>query len=243
MSLEGDACRTLGSLLTGSEARELADRLVDGASLTQALATVASARRAQVRTALRATGLGAFDPATVAVLRAVEGAHSAGSEIAPVWTAPGNLVQHGRLTTSLREYVTRARESVVCATFNIQRTSGLWEALREVSERVEVSVRIYVDADAADKNPAAWRPTTTQMAQELKGARVFRSGMFDGKQVRSHTKFVAVDHQYLIVTSANFSRPAEELNVELGLVVRDPLLTQQVEQQMRTLENDCYQAC
>lgn len=243
MSIDADACRTLGALLTASEARELADRFAEGATLSQALIVVGASRRAQVRQGLRDAGLGPLHEATVPVLRGIEGTHEGGSRITPVWTAPGNLASEGRLTSSTEHYLSRARESVMCATFNFQRQSRLWTALQEVSARPEVSVRIYVDADAADRDPKPWRPTTAHIASAMQGARVFRSAAFDGKQVRSHTKFIAVDHQYLIVTSANFSRPAEEVNIELGLQVRDPLLTQAVERQMLRLEKECYQEC
>ncbi len=57
----------------------------------------------------------------------------------------------------------------------------------------------------------------------------------------NHARFVAVDHQYLIVTSANFSKSAERHNVELGLVITDPIVTQAVEGQLAALERAVYE--
>ena len=55
--------------------------------------------------------------------------------------------------------------------------------------------------------------------------------------MRNHAKFLVVDHQILVVTSANLSYSAEERNVELGLRIDDPLLARTVEDQMRALED------
>ena len=57
----------------------------------------------------------------------------------------------------------------------------------------------------------------------------------------NHAKFIAVDHQFLVVMSANFSKSAEHRNVELGLVIKDPLITQSVERQMAALEAGVYE--
>lgn len=242
MSGDGDAHRELARYLTGSEAKQLADRLAAGGTMTQALTVVGTARRMRVQALLREAGLGMADRGmTIGVLRAIEGAHDHRTSVMPVWTAPGNLVQSGGLTASVKHFVLAARESVVCSTFNFQRSSVLWESLREVAARPEVSVRIYVDTAAADAEPKSWSPTTEQIAAELPGAVVLRTTSYDGRPVRNHAKFIAVDHQYLIVTSANFSKSAEQYNVELGMQIDDPLPTQAVERQMRAVEFHNYE--
>ena len=55
--------------------------------------------------------------------------------------------------------------------------------------------------------------------------------------MRNHAKFLVVDHQILVVTSANLSLSAEERNVDLGLRIDDPLLARTGEDQMRALED------
>lgn len=232
----------LGAFLTGTEARQLADRLGAGETLTRALVVVASSRRSQARRLLSALALGELQSDTaISVLRAIDGAHSHRTTIDPVWTAPSNLAGSGQLTASIRHFVTQARESVVCSTFNFQRSSVLWAALREVSARPEVDVRIYVDTAAADAHSADGTPTTDSMATQLPGATILRTVSLAGRPVRNHAKFIAVDHQYLVVTSANFSRSAEEFNVELGLVLTEPLVTQAVERQMDMLGSHVYE--
>lgn len=233
-----DAARELGRLLTGAEAKDIADRLADGDTLTAALKSVASGRRPRLRPLLEAGG----EPGQlVAVLRAVEGARSITTAIDPLWTMPGHLARGGPLTSSISHLVENARQSVTCSTFNFQRTSGLWTALREAAQRPEIAVRVYVDTAAADQNPKPSTPLTDEVARQLHPGVVLRTKPFDGATVRNHAKFLAIDHRFLLVTSANFSWSAEHGNVELGVLADNPNLVQAIESEMRRVEDALYE--
>jgi hypothetical protein len=237
-----DAFRRLGEFLTGTEADQLAELYGEGLTLTQALQTVSASRRQDVRSQLEAAGVVPGSPVAVPVLRAVQGANARRTSIDPVWTLPGYLADYGTLTTSLKELVLSARHAVTCSTFNFQKSSALWEALREVSLRGTVDVRVYMDANAARGGPVwANTPTCEEVGAQLAGAKVFRTTEPDGKPVRNHAKLVAVDHQFLIVTSANFSKSAEERNIELGLRVQSRSLAELVERQLLDAEAVLYE--
>lgn len=252
-----DVCRELAAYVTAAEAREVADRLVAGQPASMALAGMSPSRRARLRSLCERAGFTiSGDSPLVAVLRAVEGAHQTQGPIETLWTAPGNLVQHGQLTSSLHVLVDRARESVVCSTFNIQRSSALWVALAAAAKRPDVAVRLYLDTTAADgrpgagsvgrpqAGPAGGSPTTSEVAAELAGATVLRtrrSRRSGRSTVRNHAKFVSIDHRFLVVTSANMSKSAEGLNVELGLVIDDVVVAQGVERQMASFESEIYE--
>jgi hypothetical protein len=224
-------------LLTGTEAREIADRLCDGDTLTAALRVVAPDRRPEVRSLLSGV-LRADDDALVNVLRAIEGARSAPTTMDPLWTMPGHLAQHGRLTHSVTYLVDNARYSVVCSTFNFQRSSGLWNALQRAAQRPEISMKVYMDTRAADpEGRRAWSPTTDEVATHLKPAIVLRTKSFDGRQIRNHSKFISIDHRFLLVTSANFSWSAENANLEFGLLVDNPNLAESIERELREVED------
>lgn len=189
---------------------------------------------------LRAAGLGTDDVRrTVAVLRALEGARAASGSVTPLWTMPGHVAQGGPLTSSLSHLVDGARSSVTCATYNFQRSSSLWEALHRAASRPEVTVRVYVDRDAARSGRGT--PTTRAVAEHLRGATVLESKPFGGRQVRSHAKFLAIDHRFLLTTSANFSQSAEWYNVEFGVRIDDAALTEAVEREMRRAEGLLYE--
>jgi phosphatidylserine/phosphatidylglycerophosphate/cardiolipin synthase-like enzyme len=149
---------------------------------------------------------------------------------------PGHLAQHGRLTHSVTYLVDSARHSVVCSTFNFQRSSGLWKALREAAQRPEITMRIYLDTNAADKEQRSWSPTTAEAAAHLRPATVLRTKQFDGRPTRNHSKFISIDHRFLLVTSANFSWSAENGNLELGVLIDNANLAEAVEHEMRQVE-------
>lgn len=235
MASSDSPARALGVLLTGTEAREIAGHLLDGDTLTASLRVVASGRRPEVRSLLSAVGP---VEVMVAVLRAIEGARSAPTTVEPLWTMPGHLAQHGRLTHSVTHLVAGARSSVVCSTFNFQRSSGLWKALRHAARRPEVTLKVYVDTRAAG-SPGS--PSPDEVAAHLSPGRVFRTKRFDGHQVRNHAKFLSIDHRFLLVTSANFSWTAENANLEFGVLLDNPNLAEAVEQELREAEPSVFE--
>jgi phosphatidylserine/phosphatidylglycerophosphate/cardiolipin synthase-like enzyme len=235
------ALRRLGAYLTRTEAGELAGRLGAGATLTAALRAVAVGRRNEVRELFGACGLtGGETSHAVAVLHAVEGAHSTVRAVDPIWTMPGHTAQEGPLTSSVIHLVDSARYAVTCSTYNFQRSSGLWTALRRAAMREEVQLRVYVDTHAADGGPA-WSPGTSELADHLRPGVVLRTRGIGSTTVRNHAKFLAVDHRFLLVTSANFSWSAEHANIELGVLLDNPALAESVERQMRSAETSCYE--
>jgi phosphatidylserine/phosphatidylglycerophosphate/cardiolipin synthase-like enzyme len=236
---DAGATRRLGAFLTGTEAKMIADRLADGDTLTAALKAVSVGRRTTIRSLIEsAGGQGGW---LIAVLRAVEGARSFTTAIDPLWTMPGHLAQTGRLTSSVTHLVDNARESVTCSTFNFQRTSGLWTALGQAASRPEISVRVYLDTAAAEQSTRAGTPTIAEVAVHLRGGTVLRTKAFDGRQVRNHAKFLAVDHRFLLVTSANFSWSAEHGNIEFGVFIDNPNLTEAVERELFHVEDMVYE--
>ena len=231
-----DAARSLGRLLTAVEARGIADRLADDDTLTVAVQVVAPDRRQEVRSALETAGLAGEPAAAIAALRAIEGARSRPTTITPVWTMPGHLAQAGALTSSVAHLVDTARTSVTCSTFNFQATSSLWAALKAAASRPYVKVRVYVDTAAA-----ASGPSVQEVAARLHPAVVLHTTTFAGVQVRNHAKFVAVDHRFLLISSANFSWSAEHGNLEFGVLIDNSALTSRVEAELLAVENFLYE--
>lgn len=258
-----DPLRALGAFLTGSEADGIAARLAGGATLSQALVVVPVSRRPRARELLSAAGVGPqAREHSAAILRAIAGAASRLKDVTPVWTAPAGSVGGGALTADVFALVRGANTSVVCATYNLQPTSALWAALVDLrTRRPGVAVRLYLDTQAADgpfrrsadRRGRRWEQTphrggdsglgTGEIARRLHGAVVMRtrSPGEDGSAVKSHAKFLSIDHRFLLVGSANFSYSAEERNVELGLRLDDPALAHSVEKQMRDLEAGIYE--
>ncbi|AWS44511.1 DISARM system phospholipase D-like protein DrmC [Streptosporangium sp. 'caverna'] len=233
---DSEAAKWLGQQLTGSEAKGIADRLCDGDTLTTAIRVVPPGRRAEIRSLLEGIDAGAV----IAVLRAVEGARSITTTLDPLWTMPGHLAQAGPLTSSVAHLVDGARQSVTCSTFNFQRTSGLWEALRRAARRPEIALRVYLDTKAADQDSRR-TPTTSQVAAHLRPGTILRTREFDGSYVRNHAKFLIVDHRFLLTTSANFSWSAEHGNLEFGVFIDSRNLSEAVEREMLRTEEFLFE--
>lgn len=231
--MASDPFAELGSFLTATEAERLALQFESDAPVSIAVREIAISRREQVKELLTASGLGAADrERSVSVLRAIAGAKTVLRELTPVWTMPGNEANTGHLTSEFHRIVGAARQSVTAATYNFQDTSQMWTALKVASEQPEVVVTAYVDAAVAD--------AATVKAQ-LPRATVYRSAVLpNGKQVVSHAKFVVVDHELLLITSANFSYSAENRNIEFGILIRDPALAGSVEASMREKHGSLY---
>ena len=224
-------------LLSGTEARLIAEALEAGDSLSSALSGLDGTRRAEAKQLLGATELAKAPEGLVAVLRAIEGARAQATSVETLWTMPGHVAQSSGLTSSIAKLVEGARSSIVCSTYNFQTTSLLWHGLRDAVRRAGVSVRVYVDSHATSGGNG---PDADQIAAWLSPAVVFRTSTFDGKPVRNHAKFISVDHRWIVVTSANFSWSAEFGNVELGVLVDDADLAEAVEREMRDAEEVLY---
>lgn len=230
-----DPIASLGAYLTANEARGLAANFAAKRATHKALLALGPARRDQAGQLLAAAGLGDVEPVrSTEVLQAIAGAKSVLRDLAPVWTMPGNEANIGHLTGQFHHIVQTARQSVVCATYNFEKTSQMWTVLREASEQDGVEVTVYVDGDKAD---------AAAVKAQLPKAVVYRSGVLPGgKRVVSHAKFVIVDHEVLLLTSANFSFSAENRNVEFGLLVRDAALCESVESMMASKRGTLYES-
>ena len=57
----------------------------------------------------------------------------------------------------------------------------------------------------------------------------------------SHTKFIVIDHQIVLLTSANFSHNAENSNVEFGLRISDNGLATSIEKTMASKHGSLYE--
>ena len=146
---------------------------------------------------------------------------------------PGNEATVGHLTSEFHRIVTGARISVTCATYNFSPNSNMWQALRTASQQPGVTVIVYVDADKG--NPTA-------VKAQLPRATVYRSAQLpDGQPIVSHTKFIVVDHQIVLLTSANFSYNAENRNIEFGLSIRDNGLATSIEMTMTSKHGSLYE--
>lgn len=232
--MSNDPLVSLGQYLTATEAEGLAVLLEAGEHTAHALRSVSAARRERAAELLKTAGIGhTAAELSVAVLRGIAGAKAVHRELVPVWTMPGNEATVGHLTGQFHDLAAAARVSITCATYNFAASSNMWDALKVASEQPDVVVCVYVDADKGD--PAG-------VKARLPRATVYRSATLpDGQVIVSHTKFIVVDHEIVLLTSANFSYNAENRNIEFGLLIRDSGLAGSIESTMTSKRGTLYE--
>ena len=231
--MPSDPFGSLGEYLTANEAVGLAALFGTGDHTAHALRSINASRREHVANLLAGAGLGHAEPAlSVAVLRAVAGAKMAHRELIPVWTMPGNEATVGHLTSEFHRLVSGARISVTCATYNFTKNSNMWHALRLASEQPGVTVCVYVDAEKGESG---------KVKAQLPLATVYRSArLSDNRSIVSHAKFIVVDHEIVLLTSANFSYNAENRNIEFGILIKDNALATSIESTMSRKHGSLY---
>jgi phosphatidylserine/phosphatidylglycerophosphate/cardiolipin synthase-like enzyme len=224
----------LGAYLSAGEAEGIAVLLDVGEHRSQAVHAVSTSRRQRAAELLTTAGLGHADrERSVSVLQAIAGAKSVHRQLIPVWTMPGNEAKIGHLTGEFHRLVEGARVSVTCASYNFTNTSNMWAVLKDASDRAGVTVCVYVDADKGE--PSA-------IKVQLPQATVYKSArLADGHQIVSHTKFIVIDHEIVLLTSANFSWSAENRNIEFGLLVQDGGLAASIEATMASKHGTLYE--
>lgn len=92
---------------------------------------------------------------------------------------------------------------------------------------------IYVDRGVAD---------AVAVKKQVPSALVYQSGTLPGgKPITSHAKFVIIDHETILLTSANFSKSAEQKNIEFGLRIYDRNLATSIESTMSKKRGILYE--
>ena len=228
-----NAFEHLGSLFDPLQTNKLINALEAGEKLRRALDLLPTAEGRKATELLKEMGLYRADSSEILkFLYTVRGAQAHRTAIKPVWTLPGHLAQTTEVTSGVAQLIKGATNSVVCATYNFGDTSVLQKALQYVLDEKGVDVTIYLDGHVGYPQG---------VAQRLPGAQVFGSSKNSrGSHIKSHAKFVIVDHRIVHLTSANFSYSAENLNVEVGIRIDDSALAESMERQMKKLEGSVY---
>jgi phosphatidylserine/phosphatidylglycerophosphate/cardiolipin synthase-like enzyme len=231
--MTSDPYTALGAFLTSYEAERLALVLANGDTTIEALREIPRMRRPEATRLLKNTDLGNHRlEISLAVLWAIAGARSVRTTITPVWTMPSPESNTGRLTDQVLDLIDKARMSVVCSSFNFSKGSKMWAVLENTLQRPGMGVTVYLDERVGKSQ---------NVADQLPEVAVHRSRTPEGRRLVNHAKFVIIDRTLVLSTSANFSRPAENTNIEFGLLVKDPDLAAAIEETMRAQQGVLYE--
>jgi phosphatidylserine/phosphatidylglycerophosphate/cardiolipin synthase-like enzyme len=149
-----------------------------------------------------------------------------------VTTAPeGNAAYHRDTAVVVQDLFRRAKKSVLISTYALYGGREIFQTLAERMDEIpELLVRMFVNIDQSAGETSI---VVTRFVQQ------FRERHWPAHcrlpeiyyDVRStavlHAKCILIDGEELFVTSANFTDAAQHRNVEVGLVVKSPVIVDQ----------------
>ena len=210
------AAAELGAFVTSKEAKLLKAGLQLGHGLLhQAVGGVHPSRREQIVKLLGAV-LSEVDGNVGALSTVLEALSSVRQAARPqlVWTSPSLPHSEGHTTLAVSQLINEAQTYVYAATFSASVGSNYVTALQRALER-GVKVTLVVDRAKQDEIAAT-------LAAKLEGARLWTLRKPEAAEYAvQHAKLVMIDGLAALVTSANFSKPAAETNLECGVLLRD----------------------
>lgn len=166
-----------------------------------------------------------------------------------VTTAPeGNASHHRDTAVVVQDLFRRAQRSVLISTYALYGGREIFQKLAQrMDENVDLIVRIFVnierrlgEACAAGEIVARfvrqfreyhW-PAQSRLPEIYYDVRPTAGKVTDTAVL--HAKCILIDEEELFVTSANFTDAAQHRNIEVGLLVKSPEIT---EQAMRFFES------
>lgn len=175
----------------------------------------------------------------------VEARMAGGAEL--VWTGPETTVAHSRDTAVVvSELFASAKRSVLVSTFVLHQAEMVFKALADrMCEIPELRAQLFVHVGQKDNDRRHDSEILREFADKLRKAWPGPSRPFLYYDPRSlatgedratwHAKVVVIDEETSFVTSANFTRWAQERNVEAGVLIRNASFARQLRQQFDSL--------
>jgi len=219
----------LGEMLAPAEAGAIAAALRQQRLPHLAARRAFATNRAEVKALLGELVKSAGGPEMAAAVLDGIAAVPRASGPEPVWTTPRLPGLEGRTTLALVDLINRATSSIFAATYSAGAGADYVQALSHAVARGD-SVTVILDRGLQQK-------TADALPKALAGARIWAyAPEAVGEYVPlQHAKLVVVDRIAALVTSANFSSAAAKLNLECGLLTRDPDVAASLARQLETL--------
>lgn len=177
-----------------------------------------------------------------------------------VWTGPAPVHAAMRDTAmALKGLFTRAQKRVIVAGYAFDHGDAIFAPLHDAMITRGVTVDLFVHLPIADADRPKLKTdegrvevieqgVTTFLAQNWPGQPHPRLH-YDPRPVHEqlyaslHAKCVVVDEREALVTSANFTHRAQERNVEVGALIKDPVFARSLAAQwMNALEHGLFRS-
>jgi phosphatidylserine/phosphatidylglycerophosphate/cardiolipin synthase-like enzyme len=158
-----------------------------------------------------------------------------------VWTGPNPASLPLRRTDqALLQLIRAAQQDLLIVSFAIYNIPEIVKALMAAIDR-GVDVRIVAEMPEASDGKIAYGVVTAFGSQILERVKVYnwqkekRPVDEQGRYGSLHAKCAVCDGQHLFISSANLTEYAMSLNIEMGILIHNRSLSQQIIEQINTL--------
>ena len=150
-----------------------------------------------------------------------------------IWSGPDKHAGKFRRTDqALLDVIQCAEKDLLIVSFAAYREKTIWDALKNAINR-GVKLRFFLE-DSDDSDSFSGDIAKAFPDEDFKKADFYhwpaekRDYNGDGKKGAMHAKAVVADHRYLYVSSANLTGSAMDQNIELGVVLDNPQMAEDV---------------
>lgn len=169
-----------------------------------------------------------------------------------VWSGPETIGSQSRDTSIVvRELFGRANKSVLISSFAIDRGEKAQKLFQVLAERMDANPQLEVQMFLNVHRHHGSQVADSILLREF--ANTFRQEIWSGKRLpqvfhdpRSlsvdaqqkaclHAKCIVVDDEHSFITSANFTEAAHKRNIEVGVLLTEPLIAQSLLMQFNSL--------
>ena len=164
-----------------------------------------------------------------------------GTNLELVWSGPSKPLSSIRRTDQvLADMIVEARQSILVVSFAVYKVPGIMNGLRAAMDK-GVAVKIIIETEKDSHG----RLKTDGLSEVLdSGIRVTdiyvwpesrRPGNDRGHTGVLHAKCAVADSRVALISSANLTEAAMDLNMEMGIVVRGSEIPSMIEDHFRSL--------
>ena len=164
-----------------------------------------------------------------------EQAHRKNQTVDLVWTGPDSrIIPLRRTDQALLQVINSATTRLLVVSFAVYKVSAIAQALIRAAQR-GVSISICIESPDASEGKIAYDAVRAFGTEVSRHARFYvwpldrRPKSPDGKHGSLHSKLAVADGHTLLVSSANLTEYAMNLNMELGVLIQGGELPGKVE--------------
>ncbi len=151
-----------------------------------------------------------------------------------VWTGPTSQIPLRRTAQALQQLIDEAQSNLLVVSYAVYDIPEIGQALARAACR-DVRLRLVIESPEAEGGHIAYNALAAFGSEIQARAEIYRwpaeqrpTDRYSHKLAALHAKCAVADESILLVSSANLTRYALSLNMEMGLLVRGGHLPSQV---------------